>query len=380
MKHFFIYLLLSVSSICVSGQTIIPFCKGADTSYAKAPIINKKQNSNTATFTLTFENAKLHPDTINGEIYHHVEISETGLWFKEGQPKLPALYPYIPITSKNIEVKLVSADYIEYDNVDIIPSQHLPLLSDTILSIPFACDNYIYASNQYFPKEIIGMQSVQEYKGNLLARLKIFPIQYNPVLHRIRCYSKIEYAIDHVDERKPKTNNAWQYQDDYFMVCKDNAVDSLYNFVKWKKQQGFHVQIIHKDNWSNYSEVWDSIQSHYEQCNPSSRKFLLIVGDHSMVPARVELNGYNQFKYVTDYNYACMDSLYDIIPDIAVGRIPCSDLSELCPILTKIVQYQKYPVFENKSINVGYFEVSAPTATAEIGRSIRTCEDIRNQF
>ena len=364
--------------ICsIYSQSIIPFKKGVNLQELIGPTVEKEIQGNSAIYTICFNNAQLISESVKGRIYQHISVSNTGLFYKVGQPKLPMYYSYTPVMNMRTKVRLIDAEYIDYYNIDIYPSQPLSVYSDTISDMTFEINNDIYNKNSYLPQNIVEIEGIHEYKGTLLAKICTAPVQYNPAQRKIRCYSKIVYAIDNIQISENINRNSQQSQDDYFIVCTDSAIVTLSDFIGWKKKQGFRVHLIHKNYWNSSTEVWDSIHSNYALCNLSSRKFLLLVGNHSMVPSTVVINSFDRCRYTTDYQYACMNNQTDGIPDIAIGRIPCNNQTELMLIADKIIKYQKTPQYSGNAVNIGFFEVMNNNVQ-EKTRLVRTSEDIKS--
>lgn len=138
-----------------------------------------------------------------------------------------------------------------------------------------------------------------------------------------------------------------------------------------KKQQGFTTKVILSDKWTT-AAVKEAIQE-YEVENPfGNLKYVLLVGDHSIIPSNtVYTTAGNESRStsLTDYYYGCIDSDDDFEQDVYVGRIPASTPAEAEVVLNKIIKYATTavddPDFYSNSLHCAHYQVeSTPTLTS----------------
>jgi hypothetical protein len=90
--------------------------------------------------------------------------------------------------------------------------------------------------------------------------------------------------------------------------------------------------------YENYSDIKATIVEQYRL----GLKYVLLVGDNGSIPCVNESDNY----------YGCMDS--DNVPDIAVGRFPCSTNAELDNMVTKTLNFENiHGAWGNKMIYIG---------------------------
>jgi len=93
----------------------------------------------------------------------------------------------------------------------------------------------------------------------------------------------------------------------------------------------------------------------------SSLKYVLLVGDNELIPARYMYAGAHTWKldysYISDHYYACLGGTWDAngngtygewgeedwTPDVFVGRIPIDDSGEVAGMVDKIIDYRETP-------------------------------------
>ena len=389
-------LLLSIFC-CVTcsesyAQTIIPFTTRVNTQELSEPTFKLlSTGDNSATFSFDVTDVGSFNQCIDGADYSMFYIKGLGMLDDTGKPTLPVYQKWIEVTEKSSNISVISSSSKDLNNIIVYPTQIPRIGYDATQDYPFHIDSVFYSTDAYYPNNIVEVSNVVSFRGKKYVVVRICPIQFNPKYKTARVYSKIEFNLTNyadpllMDEGTNRVNgNVSTIQDDYFIVCKSTAKSLLTNFITWKKQQGYKVHLISKSTWSNKTQVKDSIVAHYNQCNSNSNKYLLIVGNHTMVPT-----GYDLFNsdsqpteyFATDYDYSCITNNGDSIRDIAVGRIPCNTGTEIRTILNKIMDYQKHPFYSGKAINIGYFErdttMNDPEGDYEATRFIRTCEDTK---
>ena len=374
----------------MSSQTIIPFKSGANTQNLVEPTITKTIQGTNATYTFQAVNAEKNTIVVDGILYSTFVIKGCGSSGYDGQAYLPAYYECVKVSSQNATLTIGTTQSVLRGSYNIYPVQPMQAISDTSGVNAFYLDSMYYSTNTYTPQPVAEIQSFQEIRGDLYAIVKICPIQYNPVLRRVRLYSKIVYTITNYEI--PVSYSEPEYesiQDDYFIVCNDSVVSILQNFMEWKYQQGYKLHLISKSHWSNVGEVKNAIRTIYSTCNKYSNKYLLIIGGHSNVPLKyVTCNdrlsdGTISSDYASDYEYATITNNnleQQDYPTIAVGRIPYNTISELNVILSKIINYQKHPYYTGSNVNIARF-IEDPNKVGEGTehlRFVRTSEDIKN--
>ena len=217
--------------------------------------------------------------------------------------------------------------------------------------------------------------------------VEVAPVQYDPVKEEVIVYYSFQYRIefehlaDPTSTDGPLSTIATNEVINYLIISTPTFQSVLKDFVKWKKQCGFTIGELYRDDWTHTS-VMSSVDSVYHATK--NLKYLLIVGDNAAVPGVPRsFNGwrepYGPSKYATDFPYSCLDG--DSIPEIYVGRIPARSRQEAKNALTKILNYEKTPPTDptlySTAIHTGIF-----TQGSSIYRSnepfVYTCEMIRD--
>ena len=386
MKRLFIFLLSAILSMSVCSQTIIPFKAGANTQTLQEPTLTQAYQNSMMQYTFSAENMSLYTEyASDNNMYEHLYMKAIGQMCEVGKAELPAFYDYVPVMSKSATVTLLGTDGSEMSNMDIWPFQQPKNISDSTAS-SFYRDSIFYNTNAYYPNNPVEILEYQTIGDRIYAFIRVCPIQYNPVMHKLRCFTEVNYAISNYyipSVSSEPDDGIIRTQEDYLIVCNDSALDAVSDFVKWKEMQGFNVHVIHSNNWSTFTSVRDSVRSYYNKCNNCC--YLLVAGDYDMVPAeKVEnvvwhssgqLSWGDTTRYASDYSLSCRTN--NSIPQIAVGRIPSDNVSELSLILDKLIRYQRTPKYEGKALHCAFFEDNNNDGF-EDNLDVRACEEIKS--
>ena len=132
----------------------------------------------------------------------------------------------------------------------------------------------------------------------------------------------------------------------YLIVLPTNSLDTYLtnenyggDFVKFKKTQGFDVDVVYYDQIaSTAQELKDYIMTYYNE-NPML-EYLLLVGDVNgaySIPT-FTIDSYNEEDIdVTDYPFTFTDDVYE--PHFFVGRWPIRSITDFINIKSRSIQY-----------------------------------------
>lgn len=357
--------------------------------------------------TYEFSDASVSEKKVDGKLYNYMHIKGFAKMGEVGKPALPANNDLIAIPENAIaKVTIVEAHSVEYDGYMIHPALKPATDTHGDPEPEFEIDENTYNSNEFFPKSITEIVEMQKIRGTQLAIISIRPVQFNPVTNKIKVYTKIKYRVEFIGANKsfnriaqensahfsslmknivlnhksiPKACNPHYSNNskDYIIVTTLANIDAADTLAEWKRQMGYKVEIIAKNNWTA-QQVKDSIHSCYFNWIPRPDYFL-IIGDHDDVPADEFTSG-NTF-YPTDLYFACIDGASDYYPDMAHGRISVSTPAEALIVVKKIIDYEKDPVndadFYSHALNCAQFQDDDTNNYAD-RRFAHTSENIRN--
>ena len=315
-------------------------------------------------------------NTINGT-FAKIEISGYGKSLTVGDPELPVLKKLIEIPyGAQIETEIIYSSFKDYSLADlgfnyaIIPARG-PLSKniDDPQSIEYTFNSGTYSSNAFTGQENVIVETLGTMRGVRIGRIKIAPVQYNPVSNMLRVFDELEIKITFINGDIPLTKSSKQkyfspfYENIYskifnykelgnkelitdspatYVIVSDPMFqDNLQPFVEWKSKKGFRVITAYTDN-PDVGNTTGSIKAYLEGLynNPpeghNPHCFILFVGDVAQIPA---FSGTTS-NHVTDLYYA--EYTGDIFPECYYGRFSATNQEELEAQLIKTLEYEKY--------------------------------------
>jgi len=401
MRKIFIICLFVVFNIWIFAQnSVLNFnTRGVYVKEEVAtPTQNVSNNQNYIDVEYNFEEAIVSDIRRDNNTFQLVKIKGFGLMDEIGKPALPAYNDILAVPSKNgLSVQIIEAQYADFENFYIHPAlePEIALIGD-ITKQRFILDETTYYTDFYFPENIVEIVSTQDYRGVPLAFVQIRPVQYNPVIKKLRCYSKIKYRI--VFESQGVASNIINYKQksydvlknilsnpdilmestnqntavqqnragskNYIIVTTDRFLPAVQEFAAWKIRMGYSCEIVSQTSWTDV-QVKSAVHTRYNSWNPKP-EYLLIVGDHEDVPGEVYSNAYSSYEdYATDLYYVCMGGSTDYTADMARGRVSVNSLEQAYLVLRKIINYEINPI-----IDVAFYKTGLNSAQFEDGNDI----------
>ena len=350
--------------ISFSTKEMTPMENKGDKELLK-PRLEVSVVGNKAFISYNVQNAELREISINRTNYSFIHIKGFGYDVELGKPQLPGYTDMIPVNSTTPNLHLTTSSYVEYQNIKVIPSQK-GSLDDIPEEGNLVINDTVYSTDDFFPREIVKIQDIQDYRGQKYAFVRVNPVQYNPASGVIRCHQNIRYIIDGINKelltatvnRDSNTPTISTKQEKFIIVTSDDYLSSISDFVSWKKDIGFHVSIISKNQWTDENEVRDSIRGeYYKNASTLDPRYVLIVGGYSSVPAKKYIFPISSYtpSYVSDHYFSCMGDSTDYLADIARGRIPLEDADSIRSFFSFLIQKEKSPTFWGKGIHSAYF-------------------------
>lgn len=255
------------------------------------------------------------------------------------------------------------------------------------------------------PSKLAELSRIISYRGHSICQMSVCPIQYNYNTKTVRAYTSIKYKVtfvpDSIDTHSRimprqiscednflsnnvigfnlsesnnliKVNNTQADVRDYLILSTNTYSIAANRFAEWKRLLGFNVHVVLRDDWTSTS-VKNEVSNAY--ANMSALYYLLIIGDHSDVPAQ---QSSLLETHVTDFHYGCMDN--DYIPEIYCGRLSVSTSDEAINVVEKIIGYEQAPPtsssFYVNGLHCAYFQDGNNDSYAD-RRFAQTSEDVR---
>ncbi len=228
-------------------------------------------------------------------------------------------------------------------------------------------DKARYRQDRWLGDSLVKIAPAGVLRGKRLALLTVSPFRYNPVRGELQLFSEVEItlritgtgtkgastalaapafeALDRLflnaSSSQTEASSVPLAPERYLILTLHEYAHALGDFVRWKRRQGFRVEMIFRGDsavGSTADSLKDYLRSLYLSAtaqNPAP-SYLLIVGDTPQIPPSANPGR------VTDLYYATYDGPDDYLPDLYYGRLPARDTTELLAMLDKLLEYEQY--------------------------------------
>lgn len=344
----------------------------------------------------------------------------------------------VPSNCLNYNISILEHEYIDLPYVIArVQDDHAEsTLSNSNKSFDIPSDSGLSFNDKFLPELPFDHQCIQCYRGKYFLPLRLIPVQYNEATKKSRLSTTITYQIIFGDEDsnfqskktiietphlniakydniyelityadflqedsiiKNKMNNIdigeildYPSESAYLILTHRNFLSAAQRFADWKRLLGYDVSIKYPSGLNKWTpETIKKTISQFAQENPNFYN-ILILGDHTKVPPE-EFEHYESELYgtfVSDFRYSCLDGVDDLIPDVAIGRIPCSTLQEANAVIDKIIDYERYPsdnndFYKNAFVAAEYEDMQGnlyPTLGVEERMFVYTSEVVRESL
>jgi len=300
---------------------------------------------------------------IEKENSYKVEANGMGDILQKGDPALPRFAQSIMIpASADMQVEIVSSEYIELTDIKIVPSKGNLTRDIDPKTIPYQYGDS-YLKDTFYPTELVLMNDPYILRSVRGQAVVVQPFVYNPVQGKLRIYTHIEMKVNPSGKMSTKnvmsgtksvrTDNGFEkiYQNHFLnytsnstkytalndapgnmlIICYDDFMDEMADFVTWKKQKGISVEMIAVSTIGNASAIKTYISSYY---NTNGLTYLLLVGDAAQVPTSSTSAG------DSDNNYGFIIG-NDHYVDIFVGRFSAENASQVTTQVNRTIHYER---------------------------------------
>ncbi len=308
--------------------------------------------------------------------FNELAIPGYGFSNEAGLPKVPVMKRIIEIPiGATISVIVKKGNFKDYTLAElgiqhpVIPAQPPVSKQDDPQLMPFSFNQDAYTKDAWLYDELVKVEKIGQMRAVRLARLEVYPIQYNPVQGKIRVYEDIDVVVNFVGAQVSKTvdlkkktyspyfEQAYRMTTNYQPLLTDELITdapvtyvivsdvmfqaALQPFIAWKTKKGFKVIEAYTNN-PNVGNTTTSIKNYLQglyNTPPTGYyppSFVLFVGDVAQIPA---FNG-TAGSHITDLYYC--EYTGDKIPEVYWGRFSASNLSQLQPQIDKTLEYEQY--------------------------------------
>ena len=290
---------------------------------------------------------------------------------KAGEPELPMTgIPAIIGDRSRMNIRVIDAQYMDFEGIEVAPSKgDFPRTIDPA-DVPYTYGE-CYSQDAFFPSRNVGLYEpyiIRDLRGQ---NMVIYPYAYNPVTKTLRVYYnmtvemyKVDYNGSNIIENRrsniikmdPDFKSVYQrhfinYQaamnrytaldeeGDLLIICYDNFISSMTDFVNWKKTRGVNTTIVGTSTaGSSYSAIKTYIQNQYNANNNLTH--VLLVGDVAQIPGYSYSGGGSSYSGLGDNAYGQVVGS-DIYNDVIIGRFSASTAARVTTQCNRTITYER---------------------------------------
>jgi len=340
------------------------------------------QTTATTILSTNEQTVLFHQQFSEPEINQHIDYIDVSV--PEAQSFMTAEQkPMIPVFSKTYEfsfgTKIKEVVVEPWQSHDMVLDKHLSPVpekqstSDPLQTSKKVLDTNLYSSDEFYPSSWytynLGTGVNKKNDHVLFLSLDIYPIRYLPAEQRISYIDEVDISITY-EQTPQQMFSGDEY--DLVIIAPEEFSDNLQPLIEHKNQYGMSTYFI------TLSEIYAGYNG---RDNPEKIKYfikyaldewnihyVLLVGDVQKTPIRHtyaarwepdllsdlyyadiydssyefcswDANGNNRFGEV-NYDGYDIDGV-DLYADVHLGRIACTDQTELDIVVNKIITYEK---------------------------------------
>ena len=288
-----------------------------------------------------------------------------------GEPDLPMTgIPVLIGDQARMSIRVLDAQYMDFEGIDVAPSKgDFPRTIDPA-TVPYTYGE-CYSQDAFFPASNVGLYEpyiVRDFRGQ---NMVVYPYAYNPVTRTLRVYYDMTVEMYKVDDNGVNTmetrrsNTIKMSQDfkslyqrhfinyeaamnrytpldeegDLLIICYDNFISSMTDFVNWKKTRGINTTIVGTTTaGSTYSAIQTYIKNQYNANNNISH--VLLVGDVAQIPGYTYSGGGSSYAGKGDNAYGQIVGS-DIYNDVIIGRFSASSAARVTTQCNRAITYER---------------------------------------
>ena len=324
-----------------------------------------EQNAGRTVFEVSVPGLELTPVITEKGKFSRLSLpGEVMAVIEEGKPEVPKVSVLLAIPSgARVSAQVVEKETKRLPVARVYPLQ--PPLLDGEEPGPTAFDQGFYGRDVSFPGYDVKLIETGVWRDLHVANLQVYPVQVNPARAEVEVASRIRVEVDYSGGIYPTRVAEWMLpiyseyvdnfgqlllepQDDYtpgvrYLVIShtDFSSDSYLtdSLMGWVKQRGYETRLIAKSAFTT-QEIKDSILAEYERNDPRTLRWVLLVGDYTVVPSAA----YTTVVPVSDFWFSDLDPpAGDNYPEVGIARLSPTNTDDLDNQVRKILLYQKNP-------------------------------------
>ncbi len=199
--------------------------------YADFKILNSDETGVNLIYQVPdFERNKV---SMNNLSYDLIEIDKSPLLKDKGKPQIPVRVMAIGIPPEaNLELLVTDFQFTEISGINLAIQDTLGENFEPLEKKSLFPENYA-TSDQFFPQNLVEIEKIMWVRNLKVARLRIFPVQYNPVRNVIRYYSEISLKVNFLGSK----TETYSEEKDSFDKIFQRMLINFEQAKNWRKSQ-----------------------------------------------------------------------------------------------------------------------------------------------
>ena len=288
-----------------------------------------------------------------------------------GEPDVPMTgIPVLIGDHARMNVRVLDAQYRDYEGIEIAPSKGDFPRTVNPDDVPYTYGD-CYNQDAFFPASNVGLYDpyiVRDFRGQ---NMVLYPFAYNPATRTLRVYYNMTVEMYKVDDNGSNTiesrrSNVVKMDPDFkgvyqrhfinyeasmnrytpldeegdlLIICYDNFISSMTDFVNWKKTRGVNTTIVGTSTaGSTYSAIKTYIQNQYNANNNITH--VLLVGDVAQIPGYTYSGGGSSYSGKGDNAYGQIVGS-DYYNDVFIGRFSASTAARVTTQCNRVITYER---------------------------------------
>ncbi len=294
------------------------------------------------------------------------------LMAQAGEPDVSSMViPTVIGDNALMDVELVDAQYVDYQNIEVAPSKGDFPRSVAPEDVPYTYGT-MYQQDAFYPSRVVKLHEPYIHRDVRGQNMVVTPYLYNPVTKTLRVYSHLVIKMKNVgidsrnviekrrdafvldpEFRKIYENRYINYNElmskyvsiaddgELLIICHDDFMTAMEPFVAWKRQIGRPTTMVGTTvTGNNAPAIRSYIQNYYAE-HPDMTDILL-VGDVEQIPgvyisAGAGSNGYSGYGDV-QYGQLAGNDYYN---EVIVGRFCCETEAQVTNHVNKVLNYER---------------------------------------
>ncbi len=364
------------------------------------------------------------PSTDGKTAYLRLSAPTASRFGGSGAPQLPAFSQYVVLPrDAQVSVEVNEGKGITYPGILVWPNQYSPDDNEDSKPPEFVIDERLYGQDAFYPAQLASMTEF-EFCGARMALVQVALARTNPVRRLCTLYPAVQVAVTFKDdgkdwsigdylaagdlssdtgrllgvtalnypvlERSPALLErdrvfSWFYD---LLIISDRAYETqAEQLAEHKRARGIATRVHYTDVIGGTTgEIQTFIRGQHTFRRIS---YVILFGDAENIPPHYVTRhptGQSPNRMGTDLYYATMGGAGDLVPDIAIGRLPVNSAVQAQLAVDKIIAYENSPPsgathadFYTRTALAAYFQDNNDDTYADRGFA-QTIEEIFGFF